>query len=139
MNRPDLDAHREVVDEQLVDRCIITSDVQGARDDTLDPTTLALAEPVNDSILVYEGACLVTTRRTQNRPSEQGGGGSYETQWRARLPFGVEGVHRGQTLTVTECEEDPALEGRTFTVDNEPSGRSSLLVALLVVEPGPSR
>lgn len=55
----DLTGARTTVESLMTDQCTIKFDAGGTHDDVLDPVTLGLTRPANDSTAVYTGKCSV--------------------------------------------------------------------------------
>lgn len=111
---PDLTPARGQVEALMADTCAVTRDPQGARDDEIDPVTLALTPPVDDTTTVYQGKCLVV-------PLAAGGehdGAPLEPvrRYRALIPLSAPTVRLGDKVSVTKSARDPQLVGRFFAI-----------------------
>lgn len=99
----------------LIDECVITRDVAGPFDATLNETTGLLEG--GDTLTLYDGPCLIKSVETRDTQIIDGGMPKYANNYRLRIPFddGAD-VRLGDTVTVTAAINDPALLDKVFKV-----------------------
>lgn len=115
------------------DRCTITADRAGVRDDELDEDTGRLIRNT-DASTVYEGKCLVTPVTDQDgtpEPDETTGAVDRGPRYRLLLPVDANPVGRGMRLKVTASLRDPELLTAEFGID-APGQVSTYAVARVI-------
>lgn len=111
-------AARLAAEALMIDSCIVTRSGGGR---VWDEETGQYTQPA--PLTVYTGKCKVKTRATGTSEAEVGEQQVGVLQWEVHLPvLGSEAVVRGDTITVTACQLDPALVGMTFTVTSLHAG-----------------
>lgn len=106
-----------IVEGLMVDRCTFAIDPDGVRDDTLNPTTLALipsAVPTE-----YDGPCKLSARapagQTTQTRIDEGGHDEWAGRFRLGLPLTAP-VPPPATEVLIEASRDPWLVGKTLVV-----------------------
>ena len=129
----DLTRSRAATEAEMVDECTITRDPQGVHDDVFDEATLTYQAPAaSDSTQVYAGPCMVVamSTRAQGQLSE-GGQDVFRQEYRLRIPVVDEHGNDvipliGDTITVTDSLNDPAMVDREFTAIEVLGGTSTV-------------
>ncbi|MCK9929326.1 DUF6093 family protein [Frankia sp. Mgl5] len=115
-----LEAARLEVESLMTDACRITRQIDGVRDDALDPTTLELVPPVPDVIEIYVGPCGVSARNPSGQSTQSLTEDAGDREWAARYtlktPVAADVPQPGDTVEITACVRDPHLVGWTFRV-----------------------
>jgi hypothetical protein len=112
----DLFAGRSLAESLLVDRCAIYRDIEGPLDDTLDPSTLELAHPINDvTTVATDVPCLFSEHARKNEGNMEGGRQTYLRQGQVRVPISTPPTQAGDIIQVTTTAR-PELQGRRFRV-----------------------
>lgn len=115
----DLGTARALVQRHLTDRCRVERDVEGKHDDVLNLVSLALVAPSPDTLVIWEGPCLVRPQMVGQtvegaRVIQRGG-------YHVRLPHDATRILRGDRLVVTESA-DADLVGRALVVTAHAQG-----------------
>jgi hypothetical protein len=111
----DQTSDRAVVESRMLDTCVITRDVGGVDDDTIDPETLNLTPAGVTTI--YTGPCSISPAGgTVDR--REGDRQDTRQEWNHRLPLSAPIPKYGDVVEITavHADGDPALVGRRFVV-----------------------
>lgn len=129
----DLTRSRTAAENVMVDECTITRDPQGVHDDVFDESTGRYLTPAaTDTTTIYDGPCLVVATSTRaNGQKSEGGQDIFRQEYRLRIPV-VDGHGNdlipliGDTVTITDSLNDPAMVGREFTAIEVLGGSSTV-------------
>ncbi|WP_256789817.1 DUF6093 family protein [Frankia sp. AvcI1] len=107
------------VESLMVDACTITRDVDGVRDDVLDPATLALVPPDPDTAIVYTGPCGIAARSPAGQSTQSliadGGDREWAARYTLKTPLAGPVPEPGDTVLIT-ASRDPGMVGLEFRV-----------------------
>ncbi len=114
-----LDAVQVEVESLMVDACTITRDVDGVRDDTLDPATLELIPPNPDTTTVYSGPCGIAARNPSGQSTQSltadGGDREWAARYTLKTPLAGPVPQPGDSVLIT-ASRDPGMVGVVFRV-----------------------
>ncbi len=113
-----LEFARIQVESLMTDACRITRQIDGGRDDTLDPDTLQLEPPTPNTVLVYEGPCKLSARNPSGQSTQGLVQDAGDREWAARYtlgtPVSAEPSQPGDDVEMTACVRDPHVVGLLF-------------------------
>lgn len=133
----DLTAAKSTIESLMLDQCSITLDVEGTHDDVLDPATLRLSRPVNDTTTVYAGRCSVYPEGGQGGAGRanvavEGGGQKTLLSYIVAIPAAAAIPPVGAVVHITTAA-DPGLKDAVLRV-TAVIGRTRVVVRKLRCE-----
>lgn len=110
-----LDTVRAQAERIMVDTCIITRDLQGKLDDTLNLATLQLDPPAGDTATVYTGRCFVgdDVRGDRRAPDVRT---AVAHRYRVRIPVTAPEVKVGDRFVLTTAARSRGLVDKPMKV-----------------------
>lgn len=120
----------------MVDQCLITRDIHGVLNDTLNTSTGVLERPAGDTEVVYAGICNVRSRLPRERPPQvYPGEGEHEFRLlQVFIPMAVTNVLLNDVFTVTASANDPRLLANFYLIADIGDGTLKTHRILLIRE-----
>lgn len=119
MAAPDLTFAQAAVEELMTDQCLITRDTEGAVDDIVDPTTLALTPAAGTPITIWAGKCGIAARNPSGQSTQglndEGQAQSWAARYTLKTPRESPLPAPGDVVTVT-ASRDSGMVGQVFRV-----------------------
>lgn len=114
--RLNLSGAQRVIEDLMLDECVITRDIEGTGDDIWDPDTGTYVPPPADIESVYSGPCMISNHGG-GADQEQGGQYLRESPYMVTLPLDAPQLIKKDKLVVTLSHRDPDLLGKEFSID----------------------